>query len=187
MRKMETKGLGRFIYTEWLIPFLDYYKSIKKNEAAFEIINPIIVSSLATLVYWKLEKLSIALDGLADLLPSVISILIGFTVMFITLLLTSDTDAIARLRSESTANKVRGKVINLYQKLHIQLTRSLIAEIGLLLLIFGYLFLKGIGIPIFAESVLLTFEVYLALHILLILVRSMVNLYCVFYGENNDV
>lgn len=187
MRKTETKGLGRLVYAEWLIPFLDYYKSLKKNEAVFEIFSPLVVSIFATLVYWKHMKISVALDGLADLLPSVISILIGFTVMFITLLLTSDTDAITRLKKASTDNKVRGKAISLYQKLHIQLTRSLIAEIGLLLLIFGYLFWKGIGMSIFVESVLLTFEVYLTLHILLVIIRSMTNLYCVFYGKSTGI
>ena len=122
--KKETKGLGRIVFMEWMIPVLDYYFSVRKNEAVFEMLIPLIIAIVASCVYGVVGKITIALDALADLLPSAISILIGFTVMFITLLLTSDTPAINDLKEETTENKVHGKNITLYQKLHIQLTES---------------------------------------------------------------
>ena len=186
--KRETKGLGKFIFMEWLIPVLDYYASVRKNEAVFEMLVPLIIAVISSCVYGAVGKLTIALDALANLLPSAISILIGFTVMFITLLLTSETPAITKLKTEETENKVRGKCITLYQKLHIQLTDSLFSEIVLLLVTFAYLFYKGIGSSVVFEIIILAVEVYLTLHILLGIIRSMTHLYCVYYGKiNNDV
>ena len=181
--KKETRGLGRVIFMEWLIPVFDYYSSVRKNEAVFEMLVPLIISVLSSCAYGTVGKITIALDALADLLPSAISILIGFTVMFITLLLTSETPAIDELKTENTENKVHGKNITLYQKLHIQLTESLFSEVILLLVTFGYLFYKGIGSSFTFEAIILAIEVYLTLHILLGIIRSMTHLYCVYFGN----
>lgn len=80
-------GLGKHIYMEWIIPIRDYYCSIRKNEVVFEIISPLLISLTCVAFYFHNGKLIVALDGLSDLLPTAISILIGFTVMLITLLL----------------------------------------------------------------------------------------------------
>lgn len=181
--KKKTKGLGKLIFMEWLIPVFDYYASVRKNEAVFEMLVPLVVAVLSSVVYRAVEKISIALDALADLLPSAISILIGFTVMFITLLLTSETPAIQKLKTEETENIVHKKRITLYQKLHIQLTESLFSEIILLLVTFGYLFYKGLSSSVFVEMVFLMIEVYLTLHILFGIIRSMTHLYCVYYAN----
>ena len=95
-----TKGLGKTIFMEWLIPIVDYFSSLRKNEINFEIFIPILVGVFSACLYGYLGKIKIALDALAELLPSAVSILIGFTVMYITLLLTSDAPAIDRLRDD---------------------------------------------------------------------------------------
>lgn len=177
----DTKGFGKAIFMEWLIPIVDYFSSVRKNEAVFEMLIPFLIAVFSSCLYGNVGKIKIALDALADLLPSAVSILIGFTVMYITLLLTSGTPAIDRLKKENTANKVHGKQISLYQKLHIQLTESLFSEIILLLVTFGYLFYKGIGTSVVLEAIFLVVEVYLTLHILLGIIRSMTHLYCVFF------
>ena len=181
--KRETKGLGQLIFMEWLIPIFDYFQSLRKNEVVFEIVSPAVVAVISTWVYFAINKETIALDALAEILPSAISILIGFTVMFITLLLTSDTPAIEKLKGEPTDSKIRGEEINLYQKLHIQLTESLFAEVLLLLVVFAYLFVKGIGASTVLKAAALGIEVYLTMHILLSIVRSTTHLYCVFYKK----
>lgn len=131
---------------------------------------------------YLLSQGSIALDALAELLPTAVSILIGFTVMLITLLLTTDSDQISKLKTEITENRVRGKKITLYQKLHIQLTESLFSEVFLLLTVFAYLFYSGITSVLLTEIAFLLVEVYLTAHILLGIIRSITHLYCVFYS-----
>jgi predicted permease len=96
--KETQKGLGAYVYSEWLFLIRDYYFSIRKNEAIFEIVVPLVISGFCASIYARLAKLSVALDGLANLLPTAISILIGFTIMLLTLLLTSSGDGADRLK-----------------------------------------------------------------------------------------
>lgn len=73
------------------------------------------------------------MKALADLLPTAISILIGFTVTLITLLLTSSGENIDNIKKIITDKKVHGKVITLYQGLHIQFSHLLFSEVLLFL------------------------------------------------------
>ncbi len=180
--KEKTWGLGQILLMEWLFPVFDYYSSLRKSERRFEILLPLLVGIVSSAIYVKIGKVSIALAALAELLPTAVSILIGFTVMLITLLLTTDSEQIRKLKDEITDNRVRGKRINLYQKLHIQLTESLFAEVFLLLAVFAYLFFSGISSTLLMEVVFLVAEVYLTTHILLGIIRSITHLYCVFYS-----
>lgn len=181
--KDKTWGLGRMLFMEWLFPVFDYYSSLRKNERCFEIVLPLLAAIVSSAIYVRIGKVSIALDALAELLPTAVSILIGFTVMLITLLLTTDSEQIGRLKKEITENRVRGKRITLYQKLHIQLTESLFSEVFLLLAVFAYLFCSGITSLLLLEIVFLLVEVYLTAHILLGIIRSITHLYCVFYSS----
>lgn len=108
MKKQET-GLGKYIYMEWLFPVKDYYCSIRKNEVFFEIIFPLLCALGCTYSYFRLGKVHNALDGLSGLLPTAISILIGFTVMLITLLLTSNGENINKLKAKELKIKVISK------------------------------------------------------------------------------
>lgn len=185
MRKKKRFGLGKLIYMEWLIPIIDYYSSIRKNEAVFEIFTPLVASIICAIVYFLRGKLFVALDGLASLLPSAISILIGFTAMCITLLLTSSGKSVERLKEIETEKVLHKKPITLYQCLHIQFSHSLFSEIFLLLLIFLYLFLSGFCIHIWTAASFLMVEIYLTLNILLSILRGIANLYFSFYNNAN--
>lgn len=180
MKKQET-GLGKYIYTEWLFPVKDYYCSIRKNEIVFEIIIPMVCAFGCTLCYYHIDKIYDALSELSNLLPTAISILIGFTVMLITLLLTSSGANVEKLKAKNTSQILYNKPINLYQGLHIQFSHSLFSEIVLLLLIFCYLFWNGLGVPITVAAIFLALEVYLTLNILLSILRGITKLYFAFY------
>ena len=132
--KKETKGLGNLIYAEWLLPIQNYYASLRKNECIYEVIFPIIVSAIAVLLYKLNNKVNLALNELSGILPTAISILIGFTAMLITILLTSTGDNVEKLKNIKCNNKLNGKDINLFQKLHIQLSHTLFSEIILMLI-----------------------------------------------------
>lgn len=186
MKKQSTRGLGQYIYMEWLIPIKDYYCSIRKNEVVFEIIMPLLASLICVLLYFRERKIKVALDGLSELLPTAISILIGFTVMLITLLLTSSGESVEQLKKTITTKTLYKKPLTLYQGLHIQFSHSLFSEIFLLLLIFFYLFLKGIGFSLFINTIFLFIEIYLTLNILLSILRGIANLYFSFYNVPKD-
>lgn len=186
MKKQSVHCLGQYIYMEWMIPIKDYYCSIRKNEVVFEIVIPILVSLSCVFFYFKDKKIKIALDGLSELLPTAISILIGFTVMLITLLLTSSGENVEKLKIITTTKIFYKKPLTLYQGLHIQFSHSLFSEIFLLLLIFFYLFLKGIGLSLAISVIILFGEIYLTLNILLSILRGIANLYFSFYNEPKE-
>lgn len=182
--KANSSGLSNFVYTEWMRPIIDYYMAIKKNEAMFEIIIPTVTAIICAGLYNSFGDVCHALSALAELLPTAISILIGFTVMLITLLLTSSGENIDRLKKSTTDKELHGKKITLYQGLHIQFSHSLFAEIFLLLIVFFYLFLHGLGWVGKMSVILLGVEVYLTLNILLSILRGIANLYFSFYKNN---
>lgn len=114
MKHKLQSGLGKYIYMEWLIPIKDYYFSIRKNEVIFEIAVPLLISVVCSFMYFNNGKIFTALDGLAELLPTAISILIGFTVMLITLLLTSSGDNVDLLKTIETDKVLYKKPVTLY-------------------------------------------------------------------------
>lgn len=179
--KKEESGLGKYIYTEWLFPVKDYYFSIRRNEAVFEIVIPLLCAGICSISYFYADKVFQALNGLSELLPTAISILIGFTVMLITLLLTSNGDNVDKLKKTTSGKILYNKAVNLYQGLHIQFSHSLFSEIVLLLVIFIYLFWNGLGMPAKVAVAFLAIEVYLTLNILLSILRGVTSLYFSFY------
>lgn len=181
MKMKKSKGLGSLIYSEWIIPVIDYHTVLKKNERIFEIIVPILTALVCSLSYFYVEKIFVALNGLADLLPTAISVLIGFTVMLITLLLTSNGKSVELLKETMIETELHGRKISLFQGLHIQFTHSLFSEVILLIVVFVYLFWKGLGIPNIVAIILLTVEIYLTINILLSILRGITNLYFSFY------
>ena len=187
MKKQRESGFGKYIYMEWLLPVKDYYCSIRKNEVIFEIVVPATISVFCSLLYFNAGKVFLSLARLADLLPTAISILIGFTIMLITLLLTSSGDNVEILKKTETSKILYKKPISLYQGLHIQFLHSLFSEIILLLLIFLHLFLNGLGISCIIALIILIIEVYLTLNILFSILRGITSLYFSFYNkkENN--
>ena len=179
--KKEQSGLGNHIYTEWLFPVKDYYCSIRKNEAVFEIAIPFFCATICSALYFFANKVFLALDGLSNLLPTAISILIGFTVMLITLLLTSTGENVDKLKNTQTDKVLYGRKVSLYQGLHIQFSHSLFSEIVLLLTTFVYLFWNGLGMPVAAGVIFLVVEIHLTLNILLSILRGITSLYFSFY------
>lgn len=179
----ESTGLSSIIYTEGFRPIMDYYLAIQKNEAMFEIVSPAVISIACAVLYHRNGDVSKALDMLAELLPTAISILIGFTVMLITLLLTSPETNIDRLKGQTLGKKLHGKQMTLYQGLLVQFCHLLFSEIILLIIVFLYLFLQGLNWDEKLNSVFLCIEVYFTLNILLSIIRGVANLYFSFYGN----
>lgn len=182
MKKADT-GLGKFIYTEWIILVIDYYQILRAPEVVFEIITPLVCAALCSAYYYKIGKVYIALKHLSNILPTAISILIGFTAMLITLLLTSNNESINTLKANKLKKKIHNRSVSLYQGLHIQFSHILVSEIILLILVFFYLFSSGIGMSIVVAMLFLIVKIYLLLYILLSVLRGITSLYFAFYRE----
>lgn len=182
--KDTSAGLSKYIYSEWLLPIIDYYRTLKKNEAMFEIILPLVVAVICTTLYKHFGDVSLALATLAELLLTAVSILIGFTGLLITLLVTSSGENIDRLKAITAEKKLHRGKMTLYQGLHIQFSHSLFSEIILVLIVFFYLFLNGLNWLGELETIFLGIEVYMTLNIFFSIIRGIANIYFSFYKSN---
>ena len=174
-------------YKEWLIIPLSYYQIIDKKEAVFELGIPTLISSICTTIYIFNDKTIKALKELVNIIPTVSSILIGFTVMLITILLTSNGSSIDKLKTKMTKRKLNGRPISLFQSLHVEFCFILLQEVSLLIIVLFCSFLLGINIPIWVSYVFLFLETAFTLSILLAVVRSITNLYLSFWNKDSPL
>lgn len=170
---------------EWLFIVGDYYATTKEKECLFEIGIPILLSAIITGIYSKYGLVYYALEGLSNVLPTVMSFLIGFTVMLITLLMTISGNSIQVLKNKESNKELRGKKLSLYQCLLIQFTHVLFSEVVLMLLVFLYMFWNGLGMPLYIAVIILPVQIYQVLNILFSIIRGVANLYfSFFWGES---
>ena len=178
------KNIGFIVYTEWIVLIVDYFKTLSINQIVSEFAMPCAISFVCTYLYHLNGKVISALSGLYSTLPTAISILIGFTIMFISILLSNDGTSVQRLKNTSSKHiTLRKKTISVYQSLHIQFSYSLIIEIFTLLLVFFSQFCTGICKESILAGILLFLQVFFVLHLLFILTRGIVNIYFSFYNN----
>lgn len=180
--KKRKKIIGRIFYFEWLILVIDYFKSIGLKEKIFDVVVPFGAGCIVSIICMIYGKIDFATKQLADVLISLISILIGFSVMLVTLLLTSGGRGIEELKQKKTDKIIHNEKVSLFQKLHIQFTFSLICEILLLIIILSYYFFITITNIGYWQMFFLIIFISMTLNILLSIFRGIVNVYFVYYG-----
>lgn len=172
--------LGKFIYGEWLIPIVHYYKVIKKNEMFFEVISPAIIAALSTYFYTINNNVIIAINKLEEMLPNVLAILIGFTISCIAMLTSADLNQIPALKTETNRKIKHNEKITLHRLMLINFTYSLIIQVFFLIGIFVSAYLVSMVESNILYHIILVIEVFATIHVLLILVRMITNLYCIY-------
>lgn len=177
--------MGRIVYGQWVILIEHYFKILKRNEFTYEIGIPFVSACLASYIYNEMGLDVQALSKLREMLPTAISVLIGFTIMAITLLSASESNTITNIKNrESKASYLNGKLISIYKLMLIMFSYALIVEIFFLLVIFFVSFLINIYSFSMLVMICLFLEIFLLLHILLLIVRSITSLYLVLYHQN---
>ncbi len=185
MKSSSNFKISKILYLDFIKPIIDYFCILNGNEWLYEIIFPIFVGICCVLECAYKNKTIVALDKLSDMLLSVISILIGITVLLITLLLTCSNDNIEKLKTKTTTKKLNGNNLSMFQILHIQFTYSLFTEVFLLIVIFAYLyFFKVVALNnIIICSGFLFVYIYIILNILLSIVRGITNIYFALFNS----
>lgn len=177
--------MGKYLYGEWLKPIYHYIITIKKNEITFDIVLPIIIAFISSILYFMNDFVLLALIKLRDLLPSSLSILIGFTIMCLTILVTGNSKSIDIIKEQICDKRVIGKnKITIYRWLLILFAYTLLIEIFTLILVFLSAFIIPLVKDIYIGVILLWIETYLLCHILFIMIRAMTNLYLLFRCED---
>lgn len=179
----DKKGLGQNFYFEWMHPIKDYFVTCERNEVYFEVVFPIIVAVLSVVVCTMVDKVDLATRELAALLMSLTSILIGFSIMLVTLLLTGGGEGIKKLQSKFSKKTLNNNPMTLFQKLHVQFVYTLIVEIILLLSIMFFYFLTSFLENGRWETIFLFLFVFMIMNILLSILRGVTNIYFSYYNS----
>ena len=172
--------LGRLVYGEWLIPIVHYYKVIKKNEMIFEVAIPVIIAIFSTLLYTLNNNIIIAINKLEEMLPNVLAILIGFTISCIAMLTSADLNQIPALKFETDRRVKQNEKITLHRLMLINFTYSLIIQVFFLIGIFVAAYLVSMIKSNILYHIILVIEVFATILVLLILIRMITNLYCIY-------
>ena len=153
------------MYHDWLLLIKYYWETIKPSERRYEIILPLVISSIVTCVYSNAGATLSGLLKLRDLLPA-----------------TSEASNIKELKSNSTRGRsINGVVIFLYQWILTLFCYELLIQIVLLLFTFFVAFIIRVVNCYIFMSFLLFVEVALLLHISFLLVRCVTYIYFSFF------
>ena len=175
--KQNKKGLG----LEWTVIYFHYYSSLRFRMTLREIIVPMIISLGCSLFYGFFGKAEKGLCVLSGLLPSIIAILIGFSVMILTILTTNENN---KLNYSKTGIKVHNKEISYHQLILIRSTHVLFNEIILLLVVFVYFYFHGLDcLDNVWNCIFLAIETYLIINIFVSIFNSVVTIYCAYFDK----
>lgn len=178
--------MGKYVYGQWLIPIVHYFKTLKCNEFIYEFIVPLVCAIFATILYSNVDLTTHALLKLKEVLPNALAILIGFTIMCITLIATTESANVQEIREKKSERILGSKRISIFRWLLVIFSYSLIAEVGLLIYVFFVAFIMGLIYSDIFYSFLLIIEIVYLLHILLLIIRSITTLYMIL-GKNQNL
>ena len=138
------------------------------------------ISFITSMMYYIWNDTEHALKVFSELLLNLDSILIGFTGILVTLLLTTENKTINTLREKEIDRKLYGKKVNLFDLLHILFTNALLNELILLLIVLFNLFLMGLICNKEICLIGLIIEESMILNIIFSMIRGVNNLYWTF-------
>lgn len=165
------------MYREFVLLILSYFKTINKKEFVFDILIPLLFPVAFVILDILCVKLEYGNNFIKTSL-TFISIILGFTVASITILLTSNSKNIKEVQKEDSKRQYGLNKLNLYQLLLIPF--FYIALIGFIELILGaisVIFSLSNNVYVYAINI------FLVLHILFVAIRNLTNLFFVVYKK----
>lgn len=181
--------LGRYVYLEFLIPFKDYIVTLKLREVIFDLCLPFIISIVFYFFVIRNGKYNDDIKEFNSHIIAFISVLIGFSIAAVTLLITSNNRNVEALQENySGERRIGNRRISLYQLVLIIFTSALIVEFLTLLFNLGYFLVSSLNAN-FKNlwGVFYAINIFLIMHIIFLNIRNITNLYFVFLARNRSV
>ncbi len=169
------------------LPIIDYFRTRKKVILKF--IAPILCAGIFIGLSFFIPLQEDAdipqmFSDFINALISIIAIFISFSIAIISILVSADNPNIQRLRDteskDGSMKKLNGKPLTLFQVLLSNLTYNVFIEVLFLVVLIVYLLIKAV-IPEVAIRYLIAFGVFGIVHILLILLETVVQMYHTFW------
>lgn len=171
------------MYIEFILLFIDYFRTLKRRNFIFEIIIPFIAGVIicTSLI---LMKSQINFTDYKSNLVSLIGVLIGFSITAITLLITSNNSNIENLKSKDTEYQIGKNKVSLFDLLIINFSYLIILEV---FLIIGVLFLPTLTgllrLKYLTKTILFSINAFLTIHLLLLNIRNICDLYFILLSK----
>lgn len=171
------------------VPIKDYFMSRKRVFIKFLIPMLIAVTALLLAIFFNIgnsEKVVLTFSGFIATQINIVAILISFSVAIITILVSADNKNIQCLKeTESNKNQykpVNGKQLSLFQILLSNIAYNVIIEIIYLVGLITIALIENL-FPIVSLKYLTAICIFIILHILLVLLESVAQMYLTFWAD----
>ena len=171
------------------VPVKDYIKSRKHLFIKF--VFPMVVAAIALAItlffnFGDSEKLNSIFSEFISTQINIIAILISFSIAIITILVSADNRNIQELKktlsNEKDYNSVNGKQLSLFQILLSNIAYNIICETVYLIFLIAVALTKSI-FPIQLLKYVSAICIFIILHILLVLLESVAQMYLKFWDK----
>lgn len=175
------------------LPVTDYLKTRRKLVQKFIISAiPAIIALIYSLVFNMRNSIDIAqvFNSFVNLQISAIAILISFSIAIITILVSSDSKSVQKLRNTTASEKnykltKSGEPLTLFQVLLTNITYNVLIEIVYLGILICQIFLQMV-LDVGILKYLTALNLFFITHILLVLLESVVYMYLTFWKDPKD-
>lgn len=172
------------MYREFIFLIFDYFNTIKKNVFYYEWVIPFVIGVMCFVLLnfnWLKTDYSLFINSSVSLL----GVLLGFSIMVITILTTSNNDNIEKIKKTLTDYIISNEKISLYRLLLVNYSYLIIIEALVLVAYFiSLLFFSSFCHTL--KLFLFSFYVITIIHILLLTIRNITDFYFIITKEKNN-
>ncbi len=171
------------------LPIVDYFRTRRKVVLKF--IAPLVCAGIFIGVSFLIPTQENAdipqiFSDFINALISIVAIFISFSIAIISILVSADNPNIQRLRDteskDGSMKKLNGKPLTLFQVLLSNIAYNVFVEVLFLVVLIVYLLIKAV-ISAVAIRYLVAFGIFGIIHILLILLETVVQMYHTFWKQ----
>ena len=161
------------MYREFFIIIIEYFRNLKSDIRVYEVYIPLFISSL--LLFFDEDS---KLDKFLNPSITLISILVGFTIAAIAILLTSNLKSVEKSKETRT-----GKVD--FLKRPMTLFKLILSNLLYCILIGFFILIFGATCVAFnvENKAAFIIDLFFTIHILLVIIRNLVNLFLIAYKD----
>ncbi len=169
------------------LPISDYWKTTRKKWTELLVSVGFGVASFFV-AYFLFEKSEILnfFDGFVNTHTSIVAILLAFSIAIVTILFSSDSGAIKKLKEtnacEQNYKQQDEQPLNLFQILLSNITYNVYGEIIFLGILIAQNFLHMI-LPLAVIEILIAVDIFFITYILIVLCKVVVRMYLVFWKK----
>lgn len=169
------------------VPIRDYFQSRKR--IWLKLLIPFSVGIISLIVallfdFGNADEVKNIFTEFISVQINIVSILISFSVAIITILVSADNKNIEQLKDSpsTTCKTINGKTLSLFQVLLSNISYNAVVEIAYLIMLIAIVLIKSI-ISMCLLKYIVAICVFVILHILLVLLESVAQMYLTFWNK----